>query len=496
MFKRTIRKKGQAAFFTSNVISVILCIITMGLLIATCLNTHCVNKRQAKSIQEINELALQISNGSELSTEKTLESIYLSYYNGLDQKATDSINVALSFFGFIFSLVTIVNTIITITIPRKFEKNLYEIEDRIKEVERNARECTNAVHYIDSVSSKKTIREKIDAITNTIEEYGDNSGHFYFARGFLYDDIKDYDNAKADYILARKAGGAEHAYYNSMGVLYSNVMNEAKTITEKKCAFKKSEQYYKKAIRILENEDKKSDYCHCNLACLYQDYAKALKGWSVLEKINAVSFENGEYSKAFQKYSDLALDEFNQTIKMNDDYLTAFYNRGISYREMGENFYTNAYNDFMKCYEIDPDNKDVWEVLFSIALSLFQKTNDKKYYDIAKKCIKKLREDINNIELLSQQFDAIQTSAEVINKFKADLLLANIDERIADLYLEEAEEHADNLAEYGNRISDALDHYDSALEIYKQLYSTSKNDELREAIERLQNKVNQIKNLR
>ena len=185
MNKRKTKKRRFSILHTSNIISITLCIITTGLLIATCLNTYFANKQQAKNIQDVNKLIIQISNDTEFSAEEALEDIYLSYYNDIDQKATDSINIALSFFGFIFSLITIVNTVIAISIPKQFENSLDKIDGRIKEVEKSARESTNAAHYIDSVSSKKTTREKIDAITTVIEDYGDNSGDFYFARGFF-----------------------------------------------------------------------------------------------------------------------------------------------------------------------------------------------------------------------------------------------------------------------------------------------------------------------
>lgn len=492
MRKRRTRKKERAVFHTSNVIFTILCIITIGLLIATCLNIYFVNKQIERNIRDINKLVLQISSVSDVSTEETLEDIYLSYYNNIDQKAADSINIALSFFGFIFSMVTIVNTIVAIRIPKHFEENILDIDEKIKIVERNVCESTNAVHYIDSLLSKKTIREKIDAITDIIEDYGDNSGEFYFARGFLYDDLKDYESAKADYTRARNAGGAEHVYHNSMGVLYSNIMTNAKSIIEKKCALKKSEKHYKKAIMILENMDKKSDYCHCNLACLYQDYAKALKGWAIMEKINAKRISEVEYMNEFQKYSELALDEFEQTIIINDDFLTAFFNRGISYQEMGENFYPNAYKDFLRCYEIDPDNEEVLEELFGVALTLFQKTNVKEYYDVAKTCIKKLREDRDRLELLSERFNVFETRTEVIDNFASKKILAEMEEKIAELLLEEAEEYIGEPIEYGNRISDGLNHYNLALEMYKQLYSSSQDNEYWNAIERLKNKIAHI----
>ncbi len=491
MAKRKAKKQIHLLLHTSNIITVTICIISIGVLIATYLNVYFSNKQQAKNIEDINKLMIQISSDSELTSEEVLENIYLSYYNAIDQKATDSINIALAFFGFIFSLITIVNTITSVRLPKRFENSLFEIDNRIKEVEHLARESTNAAHYVDSVSSKKTTKEKIDAITSVIEDWGDNSGNFYFTRGFLYDDMKDYDNAKSDYIRARKAGGSEDTYHNSMGVLYSNIMNASTTIEGKKQAFKKSEQHYKKVLKLIEEFDGKTDYCHCNLACLYQDYAKALKGWAMIEKIKSGD-SSEKYTEESQKYTALALEEFDKSISISEDYLTAYYNRGISYQEMGEDFYQNAYEDFQRCCEIDPENKNALELLLQTALLLFQKTNEEKYYDVARTSIKKLRKDIDRLELLNEKFNAIEPPKSTTYNFDPNELLAKLDEKIGDLSLEEANEHSNNSAEYGNSLSEALENFKSSLKMYQQLYSTIKSDKYQEAIERLRDKISHI----
>lgn len=102
MAKRKAKKQVHSLLYTSSIIAITICIISMGLLIATCVNIYSINKQQAKNIEKINKLLIQISCDSEFTTENALEDIYLSYYNAIDQKATDSINTALSFFGFIF----------------------------------------------------------------------------------------------------------------------------------------------------------------------------------------------------------------------------------------------------------------------------------------------------------------------------------------------------------------------------------------------------------
>lgn len=205
MKKRKTKNHIRISHHTSNIVSIIICIIAIGLLIATCLNSYYANKQQAKNIQDINRIIVQLSSEDPYSNESALEDIYLSYYSSIDQKATDSISIAISFFGFIFSLVTIVNTVISVTLPKQFENSLIEIESRVKEVERSAQESTNAARYVDSISSKKTTREKINAITSIIDTYGDNAGEFFFLAVFYTMTLRTMTTQKPTiYVLKRQ----------------------------------------------------------------------------------------------------------------------------------------------------------------------------------------------------------------------------------------------------------------------------------------------------
>lgn len=495
--KRKNKEKEKYGFISVlNCVPIILCVISIGLLISTCLNIRFFNEQVSIKIKEINEILLSMEKDSEYTEEKILENIYMSYYNSIDQKATDSINTALSFFGFVFSLVTIINTVIAIRLPKQYEEKLAEIDKKMQQIEHSVEETKISTNYNSSIIFKKTKKEKIDAITELIDEYGDNSGEFYFARGFLYDDIKDYDNAKADYNRAKKAGGSEYTYHNSMGVLYSNIMLTCETLKDKKRALIKSEYHHKEALNLIKKEGEKGDFIHCNLACLYSDYAKAINGWSMIEKIKSRDASNEinieEYVEEYNKYIKLALDELDVAISINEDFLIAFQNRGIIYEEMGEEYYEYAYEDYKRCYDIDPENLDILKLLAKMALILYQGTNENHYYDVARACVTKLRKDFNEIKMLEEKIEAKQLHDKKI--VDVNVVLAQIDEKIGDLTLEEAMECVNDPSKYGNKITEAIKSYNSSLDLYKQLYSEGKDETYWNAIDRLKRKISDYEN--
>ena len=101
-------------------------------------------------------------------------------------------------------------------------------------------------------------------------------------------------------------------------------------------------------------------------------------------------------------------------------------------------------------------------------------------------------ENINKLELLQEKIDAVEPPKSKVGEFNTNKLLAAIDEKIADLSIEEASEHRDDSVEYGNRMSDALEHYKSSLEMYKKLYADSKDEQYWADILRLQEKISRI----
>ncbi|MBE5885168.1 MAG: hypothetical protein E7284_02055 [Lachnospiraceae bacterium] len=461
------KKSGISSVYSINYITIVLCIISLALLIVTCINHYNMQRSYSDKLVEIDRRIVAITSSD---IEDELENIYLEYYNQIDQKATDTINIVVAFFGTVFSLTTIVNTIVAVRIPKQFEDKMDDMDVKIKDIEKRAISIIASAMYTELTSSKSTTREKISAITEIIDEHGDETGDFYFLRGFLYDDIKDYEKAKNDYKQAKRNGGSDYAYHNSMGVLYNNIMLDSNKRIEKHNAVKKAEYHYNKAIKLREKQEGEASDFHCNLACLYQDYGKYLMNVD----------DNVDIQEAM-KYLSSAMSEFNIAISANPENLTAYLNRGISYSEKGEKYYLDAYSDFIMCRKIDSDNKNALRELIDISLKLYERTGEFSYYEEAKRATSKLRQEINRL-------DALQRRIDVIGERVSKGLIAQIDERIGDLSVEEAKKYKPDTKEYSDGIVEAITHYQSAMAYYRE----TKSEEAREKINCITEKINLI----
>ncbi|MBT9317646.1 tetratricopeptide repeat protein [Leptothoe spongobia] len=71
---------------------------------------------------------------------------------------------------------------------------------------------------------------------------------------------------------------------------------------------------------------------------------------------NIESIEENTSTK--NKLVDAAIASFNQAIKLNPDYTTAFYNRGIALTKLGR--YEEAIESYDKAIELDPNISDFW----------------------------------------------------------------------------------------------------------------------------------------
>ena len=316
-------------------------------------------------------------------------------------------------------------------------------------------------------------------LSNIISNDEYNSSQAYFSRGFLYDEIKEYAKAETDYRMALKLGGEKNTYYNSMGVLYNNMFSNSKEEDKRRIyLFKTAEKYYLRAIEILEKKGQNSSYCYCNLACLYQDYAK-YKG-------------ECENLKESQQYSDKAINLFGKALKLDDNNATAHMNRGISFEEMGKEHYEDAYKDYLSCIEIDPENDQARIYRAELGLKLFTQTNNIKYLSEAKKDVTSLRKQSNRIDRLLEQISASENKLKIVQPVDVDSLLRKIDEKIADLCVEEAKTHNVSSNEYSDNISEAKKLYSDLINNYKEQYETTKNPDALSSLQRIQEKLNKI----
>lgn len=469
-----MKKKKIISLGSTNIVSIVVCVLAIGVLIYSCVETYNMEKNFSQQKLQIEKYITSIQLENQVDEENELSDVYLNYYNQIDQKATDTINKIISFVAFVFSMITITNTIVAIRLPKNFEDKIKEIDLRIHEIEVAANESKAAAKYISNVHVKETVREKIEEISQVINEYGDTSGELYFERGSFYSDIKEFDNAENDYKSARKAGLSEYIYHNAMGVLYSDIMEKQNESSEKRSAFRRAEKHYKKAIGILEHEEiQRSDF-HCNLACLYQEFGKLIKRENDIEESN--------------KYFELAMKQFDLAIEIDDKNKIAYLDRGVSFEELGPENYVNAYNDYLQCIKIDPDYEQGLKYLADIALKLYNKSGDIKYLIQAK-------HSFNNMYRKMHELTNLQSKINNCEKGLHDELIARIDREIADLQLKQANEYKPSSKEYLEAISEAIKSYRSSLDLYKQIFFKTNNESLVSHIKHIENAINKLEKI-
>ena len=78
---------------------------------------------------------------------------------------------------------------------------------------------------------------------------------------------------------------------------------------------------------------------------------------SQLERVEAqLAFNEGRalYSQMSLSLYEEAIPNFTKAIQLYSDYALAYFNRGVSYSNLGE--YQNAIDDYTKAIKLDPDD--------------------------------------------------------------------------------------------------------------------------------------------
>lgn len=324
---------------------------------------------------EINTLYAELdsqNNGNEHVSLSDMENKYLSYYESIDQKAESAINKIIAFIGIVFTATVVVNTVATVNLSGTYERKIDAIEKQLGDARSDSVKAKVAAKEAQAYA-KKTKYEQISVLSGLIQETPDDPD-LYFARGFLYDDMKAYDDAERDYKAALSFGGSKRVYYNAVGVLYDNRYSSSEKREER--FFKKAEVAYLKAIDIAieEHSDSVYDY-YGNLACIYQDHK--------------------DYYKS--------LPLFDKVLNNDDKNATVYYNRATSFEEMGESFYESAYADYTKSLEINPDDDSVRFNRANIATKLYEKTHEEVYYKEAQKDINRIMGKSDRCQMLRKR---------------------------------------------------------------------------------------------
>lgn len=463
----TKNKKHNNINTVANSITVLLLFCAIAFSVVLYVQNASIQNYIKDKVVEI-EVAYEKIAGETESLPKTqldkMQEKYFEYCNAVDQQYDNAFNKLLAFFSCIFSVTTIVNAYTAYRLPKIQEDQLKEIDSRMNDVERYVREADFYARIASLSAAEKRIKENIDQISEFINENRAPSYNLFFTRGSLYHNIKEYQKAESDYNKAKNHGMPLNMYHNAMGVLYSEMMRSisgADQKQKKEKFFKTAKDHYKKAIDLYKKADKtrKVSACLCNLACLYQD--------------------NGQYEKA--------MEYFEKAIDVDSSNAIAFLDRAISYEEMGQEHYEKALADYTMCLEIDPYYADARQSRAELAIKMYEIFGTNRYIAIAQEDCQKLSKESRRLKILEERINRNKTGTAHL-----DELVAKIDEKIADLSVEEALECEKGSEKYTKSMDDAKAHYISARSIYDGLYRKTSNNTYKEAVARIDCKLGNL----
>jgi len=104
-----------------------------------------------------------------------------------------------------------------------------------------------------------------------------------------------------------------------------------------------AEEYFEKAYNSSDDQYKIDNYTKC--LKIDPDYVKAY-------------YNRGNAYKELENYKN-AIADYTRAIKIDPDYSTAYYNRGLAYNIL-EN-YKNAIADYTRAIKIDPDFANAYD---------------------------------------------------------------------------------------------------------------------------------------
>ena len=87
-------------------------------------------------------------------------------------------------------------------------------------------------------------------------------------------------------------------------------------------------------------------------------------------KVLVIAYNNRGNAYTGKGQYDLAIQDYNESIKLNPNYAKSFNNRGVAYQKKGE--YDRAIEDFDTAIKIDPDYADA----FANRAETYQKKGD------------------------------------------------------------------------------------------------------------------------
>ncbi len=274
------------------------------------------------------ELSLLQNDTSNIHIESSSQAnseTYINHYVELSQKADAEMERMVSVVGILATVYTIFGALIVFKAPHEIDKRIGKLDKLITESNEAAQEAKYQSEIIDAVvnnyNGKLTNYDKLRGITRVIDRYP-TKPDAYIQRGFIYDDMKKYDEAIGDYKIGLKYGGDKSSYYGNIAIAFN-----------KKREYKKALTCYTKAIKL----DPTDAIIYANRGSCYDDI----------------------------KEYELAMEDYNKAIEIDDDCKEAYINRSITYykqieseseKEKKEKLFELMISDLHKALEIDPED--------------------------------------------------------------------------------------------------------------------------------------------
>lgn len=318
----------------SNTITVPLLIAFLTILIVLFLGIMCYLINAVSELKkDISSIECTISNASELQNSNPVERAFIDSFTELSDHADAEMGRLVSIVGIVATIYTVFGALIVFRAPYEIDKRITKLNEYMLQANEAAEEAKYQAKVLGvtvrGYDGDLTSFSKIRKMTELIEEYPDRR-EAYMERGFLYDNMKRYDEAINDYLIALKLSGKNDACcFNDIAVAYSKKGDEHEAL-----------KYYTKAIGLEPND-----------ATYYTN--------------RGASFDElGEYKKA--------LEDYEKAIQLDDKHKEAFTNRSTTYWNLmkrekeqtkKDEYYQLMIDDLKKALELDPDDKMVRQLL-------------------------------------------------------------------------------------------------------------------------------------
>lgn len=325
-----VKKKENRSTITRSLITVFLAILSLLVIVGMIFlaNDHIAIRNELKSINA----SLSDDRMQEISSISKNE--YYDTYIKLSEKSEQEMDRLVSTVGILATVYTIFGALVVFKAPHEIDKRIDKIDSLVSEINNSALEASYQAEIIDAVANgyngNLTNYDKLRRLSAVIEKYPDRPDA-YMERGFIYDEMKRYDDAIENYKIGLKKGANKSSYYNAMGIAYN-----------KKGSYKKAISFYTRAIDTTKENDDASLYA--NRGSCYDD-------------IHDYESAIADYCKAIEIDEGCKEAYINRSITLEKQF------KSETDEEQKEELYNEIIADLQKAIELDPDDETARRLL-------------------------------------------------------------------------------------------------------------------------------------